>query len=92
MIIALLTPLLAALSEIALEELGLAVAVLLTIIGTVLHWKLPRQRMSFEERVKDNEMTEDQARRWIKFYSICAPLVTFSGIAVLAAVLLGALY
>lgn len=92
MMLASLSPALAQLSETTLEEIGLAIAVLLTLLGTWLNWKLPRQRMSLEERVKDNEMTEEQAARWIKFYSICAPLVTFSGIAILAAVLLRALY
>ena len=71
------------------EELGLGIAIVLTLIGTVLHWQLPRKRMSFEERVKDNEMTPEQAERWIRFYTFCAPAATFGGVGVLLVVLLG---
>lgn len=68
-------------------ESGVAAAILLAITGMVLQWRLPRHRMSVEERAKDGDMTEDEARRQIRFYRICATLVTFLGILVLILVL-----
>ena len=40
-----------------------------------------------EERMKDGKMTEEESRRQIKFYAVCAPLTTILGIVVLIAVL-----
>jgi hypothetical protein len=70
------------------EEAGIGAAILLTVTGMLLHWHLPRHRMSVEERMKDGKMTEDEARRQIKFYTWCAPIATVMGVIVLVAVLL----
>jgi hypothetical protein len=43
--------------------------------------------MSTEERMKDGKMSEDEARRQIKFYSWCAPIATVVGVVVLMAVM-----
>ena len=69
------------------DEAGIGAAILLTLTGMMLHWHLPRHRMSMEERMKDGKMTEDEARRQIRFYSWCAPIATVAGVVVLIAVL-----
>jgi hypothetical protein len=69
------------------DEAGIGAAILLTLTGMVLHWHLPRHRMSTEERMKDGKMTETEARRQIKFYGWCAPIVTVTGVLVLLAVM-----
>ena len=70
------------------QELGLAIAMVLTFAGMVLHWQLPRHRISLEERIKDGELTESQARFRLQVFSWCAPAVTFVGIGLLLAVML----
>lgn len=65
------------------DELGIAGAILLTVAGMLLHLYQPRHRMSMEERVKDSKMVEEEARRQIRFYQLCAPTVTLVGIALL---------
>jgi hypothetical protein len=67
-----------------LDEVGVAVATLLTMGGLVLQLYRPRHQMHVEERVKDSRMTEDEARRQIKFYEICAPIVTVLGVVLLS--------
>lgn len=67
-----------------LDEASVALAILLTLLGVMLHFYQPRHQMSVEERVKDNKMTEDEARRQIRFYKICAPCVTMLGVVFLA--------
>jgi hypothetical protein len=69
------------------EEVGLGLAVGLTFLGMVLHWQLPRQRMSVEEHMKDGKLTEAQAQRRLRVLSICAPAATISGILLLLSVL-----
>ena len=70
-----------------LDEAGIGVAVALTLTGMVLHWHLPRHRMSMEERMKDGKLTEEEAERQLRFYSWCAPIATLLGVAVLVVVL-----
>jgi predicted permease len=70
------------------DEFGLGAAVLLTILGMVMHWHLPRHRMSMEERVKDGKISENEANRRVAFFGRCALLTTISGVAVLVLVLL----
>ena len=70
------------------DELGIGAAILLTMTGMALHWHLPRHRMSMEERMKDGKMSEEEARRQIRFYAWCAPIATVVGVVVLVAVLL----
>lgn len=69
------------------DEMGVGAAILLTLLGTMLHWRLPGVRMSAEEHIKDNKMTEDQARRQLRFYKRCAMIATFLGVVVLIAVM-----
>lgn len=66
-----------------IDELGLGAAVVLTLIGTAMFWHAPRQRMSLEEHVKDGDLTEDEARRRIRFYAWCAPFATMIGVVLL---------
>jgi hypothetical protein len=67
-----------------LDEMGVAVAILLTIAGIALHLYRPKHLMSVEERVKDSRMTEDEARRQMKFLQLWAPLVTMLGVLLLS--------
>jgi hypothetical protein len=71
-----------------LDEAGLGAAALLTITGMVLHWQMPRHRMSMEERVKDGKITAEEAERRMRFRAICAPVATMLGVAVLVVELL----
>ena len=70
------------------QEFGFAVAMVLTFLGMVLHWQLPRQRMAMEERMKDGKLTEMQARRRLKIFHWCAPAVTLTGIVLLLGTML----
>jgi len=69
------------------DEMGVGAAILLTMVGMALHWRLPGLRMSVEEHVKDGDMTEAQARQRLTFYSRCAPIATLIGVGVLVAVM-----
>jgi hypothetical protein len=69
------------------DEAGIGAAILLTMIGVVLHWHLPQHRTSLEERMKDNKLTDEEARRQLRFYSWCASVATVLGVVVLIAVL-----
>lgn len=70
------------------DEVGLGVAVVLTIIGMAMHWQLPTHRMSMEERAKDGKISEDEAHRRVKLFQRCAIVTTLAGVLVLAVVLL----
>ena len=70
-----------------LDEMGVGAAILLTVLGMALHWRLPQQQMAMEERIKDGKITETEARRELQFYARCAPLATLMGVAVLVFVL-----
>ena len=70
-----------------LDEVGVGVSLLLTFVGLALHLYLPRHRMATEERMKDNKMTETEARRQMRFYAVCAPTVTVLGILLLILVI-----
>ena len=71
------------------DEVGIGAAILLTLAGMAMHWRLPRQRMSFEEQVKDGKLTEAAAQRRLRIYGWCAPAATLLGVAVLVLALLG---
>lgn len=81
---ALSVPVQIASSSLLFDEAGMAVAIVLTMAGLALHLYLPRHQMSVEERVKDGNMTETEARRQMRFYRWCAPVVTLLGVALLA--------
>ncbi|MCX6953284.1 MAG: hypothetical protein NTV51_14115 [Verrucomicrobia bacterium] len=66
------------------DELGVAGAILLTMAGLGLHVYRANHRMTVEERVKDSRMTEAEARRQMKFYALCAPVVSLLGVGLLA--------
>jgi hypothetical protein len=70
------------------EEVGLGAAVLLTIVGMVLHWQLPRRRMALEDELKDGTLTEAQVQARLRLLAICAPLATIIGIVLLLCVVL----
>jgi hypothetical protein len=69
------------------DEMGVGAAILLTVLGMTLHWRLPGVRMSAEENVKDSKMTEEQAHRRLRFYTRCASIATLFGVGVLIAVM-----
>lgn len=70
-----------------IDEVGLAAAVLLTVMGMIMFWHAPRQRMSLEEHVKDGDLTEEEAQRRLRFYSWCAPFATVIGVGLLVVAL-----
>lgn len=61
------------------EEVGFLLGAALLVIGTLLQWQAPRQRMSAEERKKDGKLTEQQAVRMNRFYTVSGPLLTLAG-------------
>lgn len=61
------------------EEVGFLLGAALTVLGTMLQWQAPRQRMSAEERMKDGKLTEVQAARMIRFYKVSGPVLTVAG-------------
>jgi hypothetical protein len=70
------------------QEAMLAISAVITIAGTALCWSAPHHRMSMEERAKDGQMTEEQARRKIRFREWSGPIVTVIGCALLLVVFL----
>lgn len=67
-----------------LDEMGVGVAILLTLAGIALHLYRPKHLMSVEEQVKDSRITEDEARRQMRFLRLWAPLFTLIGVALLS--------
>ncbi|MSU25579.1 MAG: hypothetical protein EXS32_17375 [Opitutus sp.] len=80
-------PMVAQVSSRLFDKVGVASAILLTMAGLVLRAYLPRLQMSSEERMKDGNMTDAEARRQQKFYSRCANVASLVGVAVLVVVL-----
>ena len=80
-------PILAQAAPRVFDEVGVGAAILMTVVGMALHWRLTILRMTLEERVKDGKITEAQARGQIRFYARCAPLATLVGVGVLIAVM-----
>jgi hypothetical protein len=70
------------------EELALAMAAVVTLFGVRLCWQAPNYRMTVEERAKDGELTEDQARRRIRHSRWVGPALVFVGMAGLCGVVL----
>ncbi|MSU65406.1 MAG: hypothetical protein EXS38_04720 [Opitutus sp.] len=75
------------LPERTLHEIGLAAAVILTILGMAMHWHAPNHRMALEELAKDGKVTPEEANRQIRFLSWCARVVLLVGVMVLVGVL-----
>lgn len=69
------------------DEVGIGAAILLSLTGMLLQWRAHRHRMEIEERLKDDEIAEHEARRQLRFYQWCAPIATGLGILVLLVVL-----
>ena len=68
-----------------LAALPLVAPLVLALAGPALHLYLPRHRDAVEECVKDNEMTDAEARRQMRFYRWSAPILTTLGGALLGA-------
>ncbi len=75
------------LGELLIDEIGLLVVVLITLAGVWLRLYLPRHRMSVEEQMKNNKLTETEARRQVKNLETCATAVTLLGLLLLVLVL-----
>jgi hypothetical protein len=65
------------------HEVMLGAAVLLTLVGMLLHWWLPQERISIEELIKDGKLTEAEGRRRLRVFHVFAPLATIAGVATL---------
>ncbi len=76
-------PVIVQISSLFFDEVGLACAILLTLAGLALHLYRPNHRMMVEERMKDNKLSEAEARRQMGFYAWCAPTVTVLGAGLL---------
>jgi hypothetical protein len=81
------TRLLAQVTANFFDELGVGSALLLMLVGMVLHWYAPRMRNSLEELMKDNKVTDAEAQRQIRFAHSCESVATVAGMVVLLAVL-----
>jgi len=75
------------LAELVIDEIGLLVVVLITLAGILLRLYVPRHRMSVEEDMKNNKVTEAEARRQIKVLETCTTVVTYIGLLLLLVVL-----
>jgi hypothetical protein len=71
-----------------LDEIGVGAAIMLTLLGTALNMYLPRLQMSTEEQVKDRELTDEEARRKVRFYRRSGWCVTLVGVLVLIFVMI----
>lgn len=67
------------------DEFGLGVGVLLTLVGMMLHWRMPHERIAIEELMKDGRLSEGEGRRRLRTYRICAPIATTAGFLLLLA-------
>lgn len=85
---ALAPTLVVALSALVWQEIIVGCAVVMTLAGVQLCWTAPRYRMSMEERAKDGALTEDEARRKIRFMAWFGPTVTVVGCVLLSVVIL----
>lgn len=61
------------------DMLAAAFPLVLLLTGAILHTFAPHHRMIVEERVKDREMSEIEARRQIGFLRWSAPTMTILG-------------
>lgn len=75
------------LAGLVIDQVGLLVVVLITLAGVWLRLYLPRHRMSVEEQMKNNKLTETEARRQVKTLETCATAVTPLGLLLLVLVL-----
>jgi hypothetical protein len=66
------------------QESMIGVAAVLILLGTRFCWHAPRHRMSIEERAKDGKLTEEQARRKIRWMGWTGPAFVLLGVALLA--------
>lgn len=69
-------------------EIGLALAVIVTCAGVVLHWRLPRQRMAIEEMIKNGKLSPAAAASRVRWLHVMAPTVTILGVLMLIGVVL----
>jgi len=62
------------------DALAGAFPLVLLLTGAMLHTFAPHYQMIVEERVKDQQMTETEARRGIRFVRWSAPTMTVLGL------------
>jgi hypothetical protein len=65
-----------------------AVGVGIVLLGVYLQWRLPEYAATAEERVKDRQLTEEQARGRIRVFRVIGPTVIIGGLALLVVVFL----
>lgn len=73
----------AQLLAVVLDELGVIMPLLLTVVGAALRLYLPHHRHVVEERVKDRVLSARAARRQIWLYHTAAPTIAVLGVALL---------
>ena len=74
--------------SVIFDSISLAAIALLTLAGVMLRLYLPRHRVETEERIKNNKMTEEEARRQVRLYETCSQWITLIAVILLLAVLL----
>ncbi len=80
--------LLGAASAHFLDEAGVLIAILITVVGILLRIYLANHRIAVEEHIKNNKMTDTEARRQIKFYETCSYWVTLLAMGLLILVVI----
>jgi divalent metal cation (Fe/Co/Zn/Cd) transporter len=70
-----------------IDGMGVAAAIVLSLLGTVLNHYLPRLQMSAEERAKDRKITNAEAHRRILFWRCCGVTVALLGVLALVLVM-----
>lgn len=64
------------------------VAILLTLAGVWLRWRLPWYEMNAEDRLKDGKLTSHQVERRVRWMRDGGRLLTLTGLGLLGASLL----
>ncbi len=64
-------------------DVALVVAVVLTVIGAVLHIYQPQHRVSVEEQVKGRVMSAREGRWHLRLYRCGTPVISVLGVLLL---------
>ena len=72
-------------SPLVVRESAVVGAAVITLLGVWLCWQAQDQQTSIEERAKDGDLTEEQARRRIRLVGWFGPAVAVIGVGLLCA-------
>jgi hypothetical protein len=80
--------LIAAESTVGLQTASVVVAIMLTLSGVLLRWRLPAYEMDAEDAVKDGKLTGHQLERRVRWVRDGARMLTLAGLVLLVASLM----